>query len=609
VNLERRAKIGLILGLCLAVALMLGLRCVALDSDAYPGLSWSSALLTDEGFYIHDARNRVLFGHAQTDQFSNALIMPVLDAVQTGVFHLFGVSVVSARAISVALGLLTLPVFFDAMRRAFGLRPAVFALLLLGLDHVSLLYSRLALMDTPAAFVLVCAFWLWVKSVETSRKSRIWFYISRGTMTQREIPRWERIWPALCGLALGACYGVRGLGALVYPVPILLLGWEGWKTKRWVTARESLEETNRKSESWKRFISFLVGLALALGIYAVLWYLPNHAELKRVNHYYLFEQLVPRSLNSLRLNVTHALFGDDRGFSPYLFRHAPVQFVLALLGLAAWGVRRGKVGLRPAAHRNALYLGLWLLLAWAAFAVVRYSPPRYYIIFYPALTGIAALVLDRVLTVARIVWGHRIARTLLGGFLTYHLLLAGLHRANGITDAMLFGVTILVLIGLFFLPTGRSKERSAAGRYRQGATAVFAVWAVVNTLWIGDWLMHLHYEQRDADRWLAENLPPRSVLIGDAAPGLCLNNRFVAIPVIKGLCNDHQILQTSASRGPRYVVILNGQQNTDWWRSLYPEVIQTQRLKRTFSGLIHFAVTVYEVPADVALPTPQSRKP
>ena len=131
--------------------------------------------------------------------------MPLLDAVQTGVFHLFGVSVVSARAISVVLGLLTLPIFFDALRRAFGLRPAVLGLLLLGLDHVSLLYSRLALMDTPAAFVLVCAFWLWVKSGEGEQGRR------------------ARIWLVLCGVVLGVCYAVRGLGALVIPVPMLLL--------------------------------------------------------------------------------------------------------------------------------------------------------------------------------------------------------------------------------------------------------------------------------------------------------------------------------------------------------------------------------------------------
>src|SRR5438876_186795 len=59
-----------------ATALAIVLRLVALDSDPYARLSWSSALLTDEGFYIHNARNLVLFGTARTDEFNNMLIMP-----------------------------------------------------------------------------------------------------------------------------------------------------------------------------------------------------------------------------------------------------------------------------------------------------------------------------------------------------------------------------------------------------------------------------------------------------------------------------------------------------------------------------------------------------
>jgi len=48
-----------------------------------------------------------------------------------------------------------------------------------------------------------------------------------------------------------------------------------------------------------------------------------------------------------------------------------------------------------------------------------------------------------------------------------------------------------------------------------------------------DWLLHLTYRQRDADRWLAANLPANSVLIGAVTPGLTLNNRFVCVNVIE----------------------------------------------------------------------------
>src|SRR5437773_1084880 len=92
----------------LCITLMVGLRLVALNSDAYWRLSWSSALFTDEGFYIHNARNLVLFGHARTDDFNNALLMPTLHLVQVAVFRCFGVGVNQARMISVVCSLLTL---------------------------------------------------------------------------------------------------------------------------------------------------------------------------------------------------------------------------------------------------------------------------------------------------------------------------------------------------------------------------------------------------------------------------------------------------------------------------------------------------------------------
>src|SRR4051794_7168818 len=76
-----RAQLWLWIAAGLIIGLAFALRLAALDSDAYPRLSWSSALLTDEGFYIHNARNVVLFGTAQTDQFNNMLIMPTLHAV------------------------------------------------------------------------------------------------------------------------------------------------------------------------------------------------------------------------------------------------------------------------------------------------------------------------------------------------------------------------------------------------------------------------------------------------------------------------------------------------------------------------------------------------
>jgi hypothetical protein len=579
------------------------LRCVALDSDAYPRLSWSSALLTDEGFYLHNARNRVLFGHAQTDQFNNGLIMPLLDALQTGVFRLIGVSAVSARAISVALGLLTLPVFFDALRRAFGLRTAVLGLLLLGLDHVSLLYSRMALMDTPAAFVLVCAFWLWVRSGEG------------------EPGRRGRLWLTLCGLVLGVCYGVRGLGALVYPVPLLLLVWEGWKGRQAGHAGQSGAPSGRvgPGRDWRAgLLCLLGGLAVALAIYGVVWYLPNRAELTRVNHYYLFDQLVPRSVTVLLGNWRTGLFGDHRGLMPFLFRHQPVQTCLVLVWLVrragtAMGARDKALSGRGSAV-NADFLTLWLLVFWGLLCSIDYAPSRYYVLFLPAFSALAGLTLSDVSIITTTLQDRTMA--LICGLFGFHAAQSALHHL-GIPGIVLpggIGVGCLVLSWLVL-------SRSRAGRNLAGLSckpsqtgaavnmnlkmipvAALMVWSVVNLYWTGDWLLHLTYRQRDADRWLTANLPANSVLIGAVTPGLSMNNGFVCVNVIEKLCNDHQPLETYAP-APRYVLILDDGWREAWWQRHYPAVIARERRIHAFRGLLRpfFVIGVYKVPDEMRL--------
>jgi hypothetical protein len=62
----------------LAILLIIGLRLIDLRSDPFPRLDFSAGLMTDEGFYIHNARNLILFGHARTNEFNNMLISPLL---------------------------------------------------------------------------------------------------------------------------------------------------------------------------------------------------------------------------------------------------------------------------------------------------------------------------------------------------------------------------------------------------------------------------------------------------------------------------------------------------------------------------------------------------
>ena len=359
----------------LAVLLAIGLRLVALRSDPYAGLSWSSALLTDEGFYTHNARNIALFGHARTDEFSNMLIMPALHYAQALVFRLFGAGSVQARGISVACGLAALPLFFIALRRPLGLRAACLATLFLGLDHVNLLYSRMALMDTPGAFVAVCAFAVWACGIEREGRA-------------------AQIRMAAAGALFVSLLAVRGLALIALPAVFV------------ATPREGGPGGSRRT-------ALCAGAAAAAALYLALWWLPNCGEMAHAGHFYLIQQLAPHSLGAAGYNVTNALFGYSQGITAYLLRHSPVLAVLALCGIFAAGPNRSPV---------ERCLALWLIVGVGLLAATRFPAPRYYVLFYPALAGLGAITLDRA-AAGRPGAVSRPGAALLAGFLAYHALL------------------------------------------------------------------------------------------------------------------------------------------------------------------------------------------
>lgn len=564
------------------LALLVILRLVALDSDAYEHLDWSTGLLTDEGFYIHNARNVALFGHPVTDDFNNALIMPLLHLVQVAVFSVFGVGVVQARLISVVSSLLALGVLFLAFRRAFGGWVAACSVVLLGLDHVSLLFNRLALMDTPATLAMACAFGAFVYVAEKAGKREA----GSRKSPARDV---SALFPAfLCGVLLAVVYVMRGLAAFLIPVPFLLL----WRAGQ----RQALK-------------ALAAGLGLGLLVYVLCWYLPHRAELMHANRYYLTEQLLPHSLNHLRIIVTRAVFGENWGVAPYLFHHTPVQFGLALAWLFS-GLDRN---LTARQRLCAQFLALWLVFAWLLFSVAGYTATRYYVLFYPALAGIAALTLSRLDRLGEALQTRPWLRCGLGGFLAYHLWLTLLPHERFLDILLFGGVMGLTVLLLYFAPRWMERGKREAGRGesspqhptpytlhpggKRAAVALLAVWAVVNLYWMGDWLLHLSYHQRDADRWLAAHLPANSVLLGAIAPGLCMNNRFVVVNVMRGLCNDTRPVERFAP-APRYILILDVPWEEKWWVQHYPELVAPERRLHLFKPILRrgFSVGVYAAP-------------
>ncbi len=555
-----RLRIALLAAAAIAAV---ALRVVWPTSDAYPRLSWSSALLTDEGFYIHNARNVVLFGRFSTDQFNNALIMPLLHVVQLGVFWAFGVGTIQARSITIVLGLLMLPPFYDAVHRALGERPAVVATLFLALGHVSLLYSRLALMDTPAAFLLVCSLWAWQLAYRGDRSAQ-GERSSAGTNLQTQ----ARGALLGCGVLLAAVYMTRGLAAFVLPIPFILLKRRG----AWTADA----------------VALAAGLVGTMAIYFACWYLPHHIELARVNHYYLTRQLLPAGLPGLFHPIYLGLAGYQRGARPFLMRHAPAEMAGCLLALFA---------LRKERDRQARWLldfcALWLAAGVLLMCTISYAPSRYYVIFWPPLCVLAAYGVECLLrsetgSLPGGLWPTAAAVSV------YVLQAAWMHA--GPCRVLLAAVATVPLV-IVRAATGRDR----LFRGQRIAALVVGLWLVTNAIWLTDWARSVTYRQCGADAWLERHLPAGSVIIGAVAPGLCMNNHFRAVNVIEELCNDRDPVGDAVPR-PVYVVILDERWRERWWDRKYPEIVSPSHRVHVFRRLLrkNFAIGLYWAGADGA---------
>ena len=615
-----KASLALRLAGAALVVLIVLVRVVFPGSDAYSRLTWSSALLTDEGFYIHNARNLVLFGHARTDEFNNALIMPLLHLLQVAVFRVWGVGAMQARALTIGISLLTLLIFWDALRRAWGQRCAWLGLALLGLDPVFALYNRLALMDTPACLPLCLAFWMWVRAKQgEEEKGKEGEEGTKIQGTKEAMPGTASpLLPLfLCGVSLGLAYCVRGLTAIVVLVPVVLLVaplWQQYKQTKTDKGGHPGTTSPLLLFSSSPLFALFAGLALVLLAYVILWYLPNRIEMAHVNRFYLHEQLLPRSMAQLGRNAWSALAHRHRGVLPFLLKHSPV--LVLLNGYWFWlqwtryrrtaSTRSGDDSARPVGNDDgasqdhkrgflssqvteqadgwadrtdccsymrqqcACYLAGWLLMFLVFVSVVDYAPSRYYVMFYPALAGLAASALDYALGA-----------------------------------------------------TSRQAYKSA----RHAAIVLAALWVGLSGYWYADWMGHLTYRQRDADAWLATHLPANSVLLGAVAPGLCLNNRFQCVNMIENLCNDHAPVERFAP-APRYIVILDTDSDVErslrlpsqrlwanrwkekWWIKHYPTVVRHDRRIHAFPHMIrrYFTVGVYAVPVGYKPSAPPAKR-
>jgi Dolichyl-phosphate-mannose-protein mannosyltransferase len=150
----------------------LGLCCLRFfylhaDFPNYSPWMLDQAKFTDEGWWASAAVNHVLLGHWNVPgDYNPGAALPVWALLLAGVFKFTGVSIVAARAVSVAISVGMLGVVFLLVRRYSGRESEVgasVAALLLAASPFAFAFSRLAILDTLVVFefcllLLVCSY-------------------------------------------------------------------------------------------------------------------------------------------------------------------------------------------------------------------------------------------------------------------------------------------------------------------------------------------------------------------------------------------------------------------------------------------------------------------
>lgn len=495
-DIEPRRFLG---GLFLIVLLAVVLRGVFPTADppwqAPVGITWH-----DEGPWVHNARNKALWGAWSTDQWNPMYLSPVFTAFEYAAFESFGVGLWQARSVSAALGVLTIACVAFGVAASANRRAGLVAALLLATNYEWVQWNRVALLEaTMVAFLAMS----WSAYALASRRS--W---------------WGAVAGATAVLAVfakaAAVFYVAALG--IEALTSLAAGLGLWPPGRGADNRRGADRTAIRTALWT-----LGGIAAAGVAFLALFVLPYWTQFR----FYNWQMSVVRKpAYSLGAFVQRASWLPlVNGFFTRLW---PV-LVMALAGafglLARWRTARGAERL----------LGLWLGLGIVEVVMHDAGNERRLLFLVPVLIVLAALVLardERLVPAASAEVPRRRALVALPIVLyAAYLVSAALVRVAFVPAVRpsVWAGAALALVSTTLLYASWPHPITWLSRHSwtwRGATLVVAVLVVIDLAQFWQWAAARTYKNVEASRLVGTWLPPGTLVQGKLANGLALENRI-----------------------------------------------------------------------------------
>lgn len=484
------------LALVAVVALLLRSLFPAADPPWSPsvGIVWH-----DEGAWVHNARNRALFGAWSQDAWNPMYVAPVFTALEYLSFATLGVGVRQARLVSEIAGIVSVLLLAFGVRRLAGRDAALIAGALAATNYAYVMYNRAALMEATMVAFMVASWWCYVKAQDR----------------------------ASWGWAAGACALLAFFTKASAAFFVGALALEA--------AAAVLRPTPADSPlSRKAALATLGGLVSGSAVALAAFVAPNWADYRFYNWQMSVTRKPSYDLRSLIDRLTWFPILHD------LFTRMWLVLVTAMAAML------GALGRWQTTAPGERLLILWIVLGSAELILHDVGNERRFVIFIPALTALASLVLAR-------------DRTLLP------TALADVPRRRALIAAPVvafcFYLAIGALVRVAFLYEIRPGVRIAAALAIACTVALYATWPSVprrlsSTRWTpaagllvaalvvaGDlaqfaqWAAGRTYKNFEASRELGRRLPPGTAVHGKLANGLSLENGIRPVFVGRGFGN------------------------------------------------------------------------
>jgi Dolichyl-phosphate-mannose-protein mannosyltransferase len=493
----------------LVAILLLGLALRTLFPAADP--PWRSTVGVvwhDEGAWVHNARNKALFGGWRQDEWNPVFIAPVFTALEYASFRAFGVGVRQARLVSEVAGLLSVLLLALGVRRvAAGMlaspeeaaRAGLIAGALLATNYVYVMYDRAAIMEALMAAFIVAS---WQCSTRAERN-----------------PRWGALAALMATLAFFTkAAAVFYIGALALVMVVALV--EGGSERRAAAA-------------WT-----LGGLAVSFGVIAALFVLPHWRDYQFYNWQISVTRKPSYDLTSIANRVT---------WLPILHDTFSRMWAVLCLGMfGAWGIL---ARWRRAADAERLLL-LWVAVGTLELLIHDVGNERRFVFLIPALVALASLVLVRgsllppeAAQVARrtvlvlspaILYGAYVLTGPLARLSFLDEVYAHVLRHAVRLAAAAAVVSSAAVIAIWPRFAAAASRRGWGPRVTHGLVLLFGAW---NLAQFGQFAVNRTYENYEASVALGRALPPETLIQGKLANGLSLENRIRPIFIGHGFGN------------------------------------------------------------------------